>query len=290
MKRAAVASGLVVFLVLVATGVGYAYWVATGSVSTTVKVGTFEATLDGVDQLDAVHTDTSAPDIATLTLGVAGSGAVTMELSTTGDNEGLMDAIRLRTWRADAGGCGTAVPEQGVRGSTLAAPLLPADAASLAAPAAVVLCAATDVPNGYADYAGQRLAATLMLTASLTGSTWEAFATGEFEQQLEAAASQVTCDPGVDHSNVIISWQNPPNAPTSAKYLVNVISQAGAVVQSPGVAGYWSPSLTLSAYLFSAGGDFTIQVLMFPADPPVGTGTLVGTTTAHTVTSGVACH
>lgn len=43
MKRAAVIVGLVVFLVLAGTGVGYAVWTASSTISTTVTIGDLDA-------------------------------------------------------------------------------------------------------------------------------------------------------------------------------------------------------------------------------------------------------
>jgi hypothetical protein len=280
MRRAAVVAGLVVLLVLAGAGAGVAYWWATSNVSSTVTVGTFEATLGGVEQLDAVHTSASAPDIATLTLGVTGSGPVGAVLSTTSDNAELAAAIRLRTWVAPAGGCPTTVPQQGVTSSTLAVPALPPGVANLTAPATVAVCAATDVPSDYANHAGQQVAVRLKLTASLTASTWTASAEGSFVQQLQAATPQLICTDIADHSNVIISWSNPAGAPTSASYLVNVISPSG-VVQSPGSASYWSTTLHVGAYLFPTAGAFTVEVLMFPDYSRTGPGTLIGIRTVQ---------
>jgi hypothetical protein len=216
MKRSAVVAGLVVFLVLAGTGVGVASWSESHSVSSTVTAGTFEAGLDGFTGWDAVHTGTSAPHIAPLTMSVTGVGPVAVSLSAGSDNDALTTAIRLRTWMPAGANCPGTVPETGVTTSTLAEPVLPPPARSVEAPATLVICAATDVPSGAGTYAGQQTAVSLTLSASLTGTSWTASATGDFQQSVESGAPRFVCVDNV--GNVTISWNNTATATVATTY------------------------------------------------------------------------
>jgi predicted ribosomally synthesized peptide with SipW-like signal peptide len=283
MKRAAVILGLVVFLVLAGTGIGFAYWSATSDVSGSVTAGTFEVTLDGVEQLDTVYSSTSpGPVIASLSLGATGSGPVDFSPTTSSDNASLAEAIRFRTWLPAGSGCGASVPSADITTSTLAAPLLPSGADSVSAPTAIVVCAATDVTETFASHAGQSTTVTMTLTGALGGSSWTAVDSGFLEQALAGAAPSLVCVDTTDGSNVVVTWSNSAAAPTSVQYRAVFVPISGggetAIIASP---SYWYTELWVSAGIFPSVGDYTVLVRMYADSALSGAGTLVGQRTVH---------
>lgn len=287
-NRMAVVLGLVVFLVLAGTGVGYAYWAATTSVSTTVTAGSFAVTLDGVDELEADYTSTSTgPVVAPLLLTASGAGAVALSLASTSDNAPLAADIRLRTWMQVGGACGAAVPATGVTNSTLGAPALPTDAQTVTAPAALTVCAATDVAGTYAMHAGEAASVTITLTGALSGSTWNARSDGSFRQSLAAAsAPTLACTDTSDNTNVVLDWSNPDGAPTSTQYRVfAVASTGGAESPIPGTPSYWSTELWVPSASFASTGDYLVTVRGYPDATLAEPGTVIGQRVVHVVTN-----
>jgi hypothetical protein len=283
MKRAAVVLGLVVFLLLAGTGIGYASWSAMSGVSGTVTTGTFEVTLDGAEQLEAVHTSASTSSaVASLSLTTTGMGAVALSLSTTSDNAPLAGAIRLRAWLAGSGGCEAQVPQTGVTESTLAAPRLPSGAEAIQAPTTLVVCAVTDVPSGFASHAGTSVTVRMTLTGALVGSSWTAADHGSFGQTVAAApAPSLVCVDTADHTNVVVKWSNPSDAPATTQYRAVFVTASGGETAIPGSPSYWSTELWVGAAVFPGVGDYTVLVRMHPDSALSGTGTLVGQRTVH---------
>lgn len=211
--RVVALAAAVTALTLAGSVSAHAYWVAATSVGATVRAADPAVQLSGHPGLAATYTESSpGPLIAPLTLTASGDVALQLTLSASSTNAPLTASVRLRTWVRAGTTCGTAIPATGVTTSTLASPQLPAGATGITGPASVVVCAATDVVDGYTTYAGQTTTVTLTLTGRIAGTTWAGTATGTVTQTLAPrTGGTLTCTDtgGGNGGTATLTWTKP---------------------------------------------------------------------------------
>ena len=188
--RAAAALGLTVVLVGVGASVSFAAWTAAVSKNASVSAATPAVATSGFDGLAATYkpglpgvTDAVLADTVQATVSNSGGTPLAYGLAVSGGNATLNPLVALQVWKSGATCDATTAVAAGATTGTLAAPpLLPSDANSASAGAAVSLCLRTSITAAnYAAAGGLSTSPTVSVVGTV-GSNWSTTSTVAFTQ------------------------------------------------------------------------------------------------------------
>jgi len=188
--RAAVALALTVVLVGVGASVSFAVWTAAVSKGASVSAASATVTSSGLDTLAATFkpglpgvSDAALSDTARATVTNSGGTPLAYGLAVTGGNATINPLVALQVWKTGATCDATTTAAAGATSGTLAAPpLLPADANSAVAGAAVSLCLRTSISAAnHATAGGLSTTPTISITGTV-GSNWTSTSAMTFTQ------------------------------------------------------------------------------------------------------------